>query len=183
MKTKEFTGREIYDAIEKNGLEELRGDWLNVDYKGNITAGCILTQGAWNLNVVPAEEDKIFNLKIYHDKEIDEDALNTEFTLSRQLNLVPPLSVKYSKNPEYPNEVFSGVSEAITTWYDHHTYKTVTLNDGFGDYEEEVEEYTLPTYQDALEMAKELLEPYFDRKFTLAILDSFVLESSTFENA
>jgi hypothetical protein len=163
MKVITKTVRELFEAIQVNGLEQIRGNWLNTDSKGNIVAGCLLTQGAFNLKVVPTTE------VVNSDAIVDDDFYweEDDRTVFKQLNRLPvnPES-PYSKYPSYDRlghpfreDILThwGTGDAIISWYDAID-PTLT-------------KYLLPTYEDALNMARSLLEPYFDKELKLLSSD------------
>lgn len=113
--------------------------------RGNWTAEDIegVTTGACALGQAAV------NLGVYpyHDWEGDEDGLNN---LIEQLDLFQDLSEWGAFN--------RGCGSSITYWNDRS-------DPDFTDVNKYV--YTLPTYKDVVNMAKEVLEPHFDRSITL----------------
>jgi hypothetical protein len=154
------TVKEVYEAIKLNGLDQIRETWVHTDDDGNIVAGCIIMQGAFNLKVVPSDE-------------VEDEPWETEYdyenTLLGQLNILSVPEGKYSK---IIGKSIRGVGDAIIHWYDE-------VNPNFRDeYDAEgnpINYYYLSTYEDALKMVKTLLEPYFDRTLKLATVNSFAL--------
>ena len=49
---KEYTVREVYEALKQDGFEHLRGEWTSTDMDGVINGGCVLGQTAVNLGVL-----------------------------------------------------------------------------------------------------------------------------------
>lgn len=66
------TVADILDAIDKNGVAHIHGEWSTLNGEGKITAGCALTQGAINLGVNPHDlDDVLMNVRV----EITDTAL------------------------------------------------------------------------------------------------------------
>ncbi len=138
----EFTVREVYEAIAKNGFAHIREEWTAQDFEGQIYGGCVLQQGGMNLGVAV-------------NNETGEN--ETSMTLATKLDefLIDP------KNPWYTSNVgHKGAGSIIIYWNDKAEF--VENEDGEGEYI-----YDLPTYEAVTEMAYEVLEPFFDHVITL----------------
>jgi hypothetical protein len=159
MITKDITVKQLYDSIVLNGLTPVRGRWFNVDYYGVPTAGCILMQGAWNLKVVPTEEETM---------EINIPENYAPNTLIWQLNnLQLPVGSKWAKNVTNEERYYYEVGDAIIRWYDAKEY----VNEGTLKYAK----YLIPD-DEVLPMVKEILEPHFDEILTLAVYDKVEIQ-------
>lgn len=158
---KQFTVREVYEAFEKNGLTHLRGTWVteeeiySEDGDGmlldqNTSGGCLLTQGAWNLNSIPNESHSFTEQNIQHATSYQRRKYNEygwQHNLRNQLNRVG----RGMNNSGYDTPL----GDALIDWND--------AQDGLGN-------YRLPTYADVLAKAKELLEPHFEEKIILLVI-------------
>lgn len=135
---REYTVREIYEALEKNGLKHLRGEWMSTDSKGKVVGGCVLGQGAFNLNVP------------YSTDAPDADAIGN---LEEELNQFQAAEEHWKGNT-------SKAGTLITVWND-----AVQLKSDGTHYAKT--RYELATYQDVLDKARAILEPHFDKTVKL----------------
>lgn len=133
----EFTVKEVFEAIAKNGFTHLRKDWTAEDMQGIIYGGCVLQQGGMNLGVAVTRET---------------DAAETDSTLVRQLDQFPCISPKWQTSGGG-----GSVADTIIQWNDK----------GMWSEDDEKFIYELPTYQDVVNMAHDVLEPYFDKVIRL----------------
>lgn len=172
--TKNFTVKEVFDALVQNGFEHLRETWLNTDDQGKPTGACILGQAGLNLGVYMESGQLYDDLTKFYENfysslaqddplfEDNEDLLDaasekwTPFSLETQLNEfdVP------STSPWSVNDLH-GAGATIIHWNDKLDY------DYSGDKKKMV--YALPTYEDVISMARDILSPHFDKIITLAI--------------
>lgn len=131
---KTFTVEEIFEALKQNGLEHIRQDWISVK-DGKVVGACALGQAAYNLNV-PAYEEQvdIFGAYINANGNIY-DALN-DFGLGKGSPWF---------DEDFMAEDFS-VADTIIFWNDRKSSAGT---------------YTLKTYAEVVNMAREVLEPYF----------------------
>jgi hypothetical protein len=142
---KTFTVREIFEAIKKNGFEHLREQWYSFNNDGKAIGGCVLGQAALNLNV-PADSDTSGDLTSNLWAQ-----LNQFDTPEKWIDSMYPMNTRVA-------------GKAIVYWNDHRvidpeTGANVTDADGYV--------WTLPTYNDVVEMAREVLEPHFDETIKL----------------
>lgn len=142
--TKEYTLREIFEAIKKNGLLHLRGEWYGTNDKGKVNGACVLGQAAFNLNV-PAN-----------------DNYSPEGNLESELNNFP--LDQNSKWATYNGSRIYKVGDAIITWNDAYSFEKDgrVAQDSKGR-----SKYALRTYDQVVKMAHEILEPYFDKTVSL----------------
>jgi len=177
--TKEVLISDVFEALAKDGFVHIRGSWTEADVQGMITGGCVLQQGALNLGVttmyaipgegIPEDSKSIDGAGLYGDED--------PYGLIAQLNR---FSIrKGSKWTDVPdNDDLSsletlesrGLANVIITWNDtklneigHYEYS----DDGDVYVIDRPTGYALPTYQDVIEMAREVLAPYMDRKIIL----------------
>ena len=176
---KDFTVREVYDALVQNGLQHLRKNWLIKTFDGKLTGGCILGQGAYNLSVLPHSDDEFEDMfpigqympkfsseDAYDDDDYEDQVIDTQnkfvgFGLYDQLNKFDNVSEKWSA------DITGGCGEAIVYWND--------LQDTLGHWDAEnrkyIQSFVLETYEEVLEAAKDILAPYMDEVIRLAVID------------
>lgn len=145
QETRTFTVREIFEAIKQNGFEHLREQWFSYNPENKAIGGCVLGQAGLNLGIPVSPEGE------------EENADNLWAKLN---NFNTPEKWIDKLNPEFTKKA----GEAIVFWNDHHEY------DEHGDAaENDAGEYvwTLPTYKEVVEMAREILEPYFNETIEL----------------
>ena len=182
VRTKIITGREIYEAIEKNGFEIMREDWIEGEGK-NISA-CILGMAAINLGVAITDE--------VTRNDINDD--NESFTLVKQLN-------KYSVSVDNPWYIRYNnmVGEAIYNHFDSKDEIDTLIEDildrndwdspeyveAYNKEEQKLRSSVEPTrlsqrddnilyklsWKESVAMAKDILTPVFDEKFEVLVED------------
>ncbi len=140
------TVKELFDSLEKNGFEHLRGSWFKYDNDGLIVGGCVLGQAAINLG---AWEDA--------------NEAGEEGTITRALDEFPITEGRWTEWPDNMNEWDrpQNVGSQIIFWND------VTRVTGVDENENNVFEYRLKTWPEVVEMARECLTPYFDKQIQL----------------
>lgn len=159
IKLVETTLKDVFTAIEQNGLDHVRGEWINFNEDGKPVGACVLGQATINLNVIPFSliDDEDFSRVLFdgvddayfESKEFDEYMYNTDaHSLLTQLNTfkIP------QDSPWVYGEGYLG--EVIIYWNDKREY------DMLGG-------YTLKTYGEVVEMCREVMTPFFDEKITL----------------
>lgn len=152
VKVKQVTVKEIYEAIEMNGFDHLRGHWMDIDAEGKVQGGCVLAQGAINLGVMAS----------FNETQYSSHPLIQGHSLAEQLDtLTVPEDSKWIPREGLGME--NKVGSTIIYWNDHLEYDEKTFEN----------KYTLPTYEDVTKMAHDLLEPYFDKKLNLAVREYF----------
>lgn len=157
---KEFTVQQVIDAIEKDGLEHLRGKWFVYTFDNKLTGACVLGQGAANLGVITESDDleaigwdTDLNLPLYDDFDVRSFG-NKAPILAEQLN-----RFKISEeNKWYTGGNLGAAGNTIIEWNDKHI--------GYHS-----REYVLPTYEDVVEMVKEVLAGYENEIVYLATRD------------
>lgn len=170
---KEITVREVYEALEKNGLDWIRGRWFEngLDSDDGVikpVGACIMGQGAVNLGVIGSLDDdnhplnNLYNYIEQFDVGYVDDKVDTLifYSLENQLNrFTVPVD-----NP-YHLSYIAGLAETIIAWND--------LQSGVYDYP-----YQITTYEEMLNIAKNLMEPFFDEKIhVLAVNKEIGLEN------
>lgn len=174
--TREFIVQEVIDAIKVDGLEHLRGQWIDA-YAGKLYGGCVLGQGAINLGVLP--DINVLPAGLYSKQSGN--------GLVYQLNQFRNVSPKWSTHPpngpmivvdaDFPDEkepafyygaegntinpeTLRSCGDAIITWND---LEKIPYD---GD-----SEYALATYEEVAQMAADILAPYANEKITLTVID------------
>lgn len=137
---KEVSVRDIFLALKENGFYHLRQEWTAEDVDGVIVGGCLLQQGAMNLGVKAHGYASLQN-KLNQFDFIDS---NSRWSLMEE-------------NP---------VGDLLIHWNDATTSKWIKDKDNFegGRW---VDGYLLPTYEDVVKMAEEILNPFMDKKVYL----------------
>lgn len=184
IETKEFTVREVFDALKQNGFEHIRSMWQDT-HNGSLTGGCILGQGAANLGVLPGNDEDLslitedyFTNQLgleYPEYNDDEEYYSREevidsaaaFSLEKQLNRFENTG-KWAKDSNNPFANLSKCANAIMHWNDAIDPNSIKVRDRYGNL---VNQYLLKTYDEVVEAAREILEPHMDKTVTLAIVD------------
>lgn len=144
---KTYTVREVYDALAKNGFEHLREQWFKVNEDGSVAGGCVLGQAALNLSIVATAEDGWWR----YIENMEEQPNNT-YTLWDQLNKFHiNRKSKWASQGEHDPDSLQ-VGDVIIFWNDLYDFGR---------------KYYLPTYQDVVSMAYDVMEPFFDKKVYL----------------
>jgi hypothetical protein len=141
-----FNGKAVFEAIEQNGVEHLRGDWYGTfGEDGKPDQACVLGIAAFNLGIAGhAQLGK-----------------NESANLVEQLNtLAVPTTNRwyYGATP---------LGDTIIHWNDlaSRNHLEDTTNNGWA-----------LSWEQVVEMARDLLTPYFDHVFTA---DKYVFESES----
>jgi hypothetical protein len=136
--------KDIYEAIEKNGFDHLRQEWLAVDWETKKISACVLGQAAINLGIIP-------KLSGNTDDSNISDTLDNDFAEELDgLGYVDSNRWRYESGLNTPGRT-------IIYW-----------NDKLIDDKDPGKGYFLPTYEDVVAMAYDVLSPYFDRDITLS---------------
>lgn len=148
IKTKEYTVKEVFEALKKNGFSFTRGEYIYKSAKA--ISACALGQAGLNLSCLVSEEiidnpymappelEKAFLIKKYRS-----------FTIEGQLNKWKYRNKKWRRT----DHGYLGLGAVIIYW-----------NDKF---DETTGEWVLRTYEDVANMAEEVLRPHFDKVVTL----------------
>ena len=133
------TVKQVFEALEKNGFEHIRGSWFKFSETNSnlVVGGCVLGQAAINLGVLQPIDSE-------DDYEIDG-------SLVAALDRIKPTTGKWNEE-----RYFSGLAEQIIYWND----KTKRINGKLV--------YALPTWEDVVEMARDCMTPHFKEKITLS---------------
>jgi hypothetical protein len=189
LRTKTFLVKEIYDALDKNGFEHLRGTWFEGWNDGKPVGACVLGQAALNLNVVADYGD---NHEVHDDDPFDnllkrvvkypvladfvdvDDFYAEEDRVESLLGHIGNQAENYSlltqldkfnvpADSKWLRDDLTGVGSTIIHWNDSYDLKQnkITWKYEFV--------YKLPTYEDVAKMAFELMEPYFDQTVELML--------------
>lgn len=155
---REYTLKDIFDALKKNGFEHLREAWFSSE--DGSKGGCVLGQALLNLNSVSPDIDEA-------EAQVEDDE---EYGLLHQLNKFSYEGDKwnhYSFEDEIDGEVTTqefflqgnqlNLGNLIIHWNDLRLYNL----DGDDYY------YPLETYEQVVEMAYDVLSPHFDEKVKL----------------
>ncbi len=145
------TVKELFDSLEKNGFEHLRGTWFRYNDDGLVVGGCVLGQAALNLG---AWENA---------NEAGETGSITE-----ALSNFPVTEGRWAKWPDNVNTEYApeNLGQQIIFWNDT-TYPTGL----FDENGLEKLEYRLKTWPEVVEMARECLTPHFDETIKLQAYD------------
>lgn len=157
MKT--ATVREVYEALEKNGFEHLRGSWFIKNEDGVVIGGCILAQTGVNLGVLVKGHEGVPPERY---GELDNTLTRHTFDLLSQLNRfwVSEEAPKFSHSADG-----NGLGDQIVRWNDAVELGFVE-KDGFLK-----KVYVLKTYEEVAAVARELMEPFFDETVELIEFD------------
>lgn len=137
---KKITGKDIYEAIEKNGFKVIRESWITLDEEGKIAGACLLGQAAINLGV----KANAGGVSLF-------DALN---------------SVVLPENHPWYDASFDAFGEDIQV--SNSLGDVIIRNfDAYNDnWEDEDSPYKF-SWEESLAMAKSVLTPYWEHKFTV----------------
>lgn len=154
---KQFTVREIVEAIKHNGFDHLRGRWVQT-FGDKIAGGCVLAQGAFNLGVLPWFGTDVNNLLGISDTR-------PESTILGALNAFSNVSEKWLRTHvegfrNFSRSDLESCGTAIVCWNDLATYANFLPR-----------EYYLSTYDEVSEMVEDILAPYLDETVTLRVVD------------
>lgn len=157
QETKTFTIKEIFEAIEHNGFKHLREEWVSYNAKNKAVGACVLGQAALNLGAITnSEADETYNIYTDYSDDYDQPEIKT---LLEQLNQFDTPE-KWSDG----DEEIDKAGNAIVYWNDKH----VTDEDGNSKLTPSGKPiYELKKYEDVVKMAREILEPYFDKTIEL----------------
>jgi hypothetical protein len=169
MATRQVTRtiKQIYEALAQNGFEHLRGEWFD-GLKGK-KGGCVLAQTAMNLGVFAYNPYDSYNdgydsnTTPYHGwaskyySEYLEDFKNGAPEVKNLQSVLDEFDV----DPESQWFIGNKAGYTIIHWNDARDYNEKNL-----DYQ-----YRLKTYQEVAQMARDILEPYFDQKVQLTTFD------------
>lgn len=151
---KTVTVKEVFEAIEKNGFEHLRREWLTRDKNGKIIAGCVLGQAAVNLKTLPAGE--LFELYMV---DRGKDGLLVDDESYEELRkLAIKHSLSHQLNQISTNEWTLGLGSSIISINDAGEYVGDGLMRRF--------KY-IYTWEEIVNLTKNMLIPYFDQEVTL----------------
>jgi hypothetical protein len=138
---KEITVKEAFEAGAENGFDLLRGEWFSYEGKTYPVGGCFLGQAAINKGVV-AES---FALKVETGYSSMAEGLNLHDQLNRFLI---PVDSKWVIPSPFNSLTIRELGRVITHW-----------NDAV-----EGQVYVLRTYKEIVNMAREVMTPFFDEK-------------------
>ena len=147
---KEFTVREVFEALAKNGFHHARATF----FEDTFNSACVLGQAALNLGVVVSES--------FYESDVSYPVSNKDIEKWGKYNVVTQLDrfkVKNSKwipEPSEDDDSPRTCGETIMFWNDE------TDVDG---------EYLLSTYEEVVSMAREVLAPHMEKKVKLATYD------------
>lgn len=149
---KEVTVREVFEALEKNGLKHLRSNWLKTN-KGLIVGGCALGQAGYNLGVASH-----FNWGFrFSGKERD-------FTLDSALN-----DLGHVEDHIYDDD--GGIVVHRSTPLGSAIVSVNDANEGIlmsnGKYRRRYKH----SYDEVVKFARTILEPYFDKTIKVEAMD------------
>lgn len=165
LETKTVTIREVYEALEHNGFEHLRQTWFGNDESVydpatgfTPTKGCVLAQTAFNLGVVAIES----NIGAVMESQTNDSFIKSQaWSATQNLSLYAQLNqIWIDESSKWYKDMTSDgrtaiLGAAIIYWND------LERPDGEG--------YVLETYADVAAMAKDLMEPFFDRTIEVLI--------------
>lgn len=196
----DYTGRVIYEAIEKNGVPIIREAYFN-EQLGETLGACLIGVAAVNLGVVAVGSSE-------HESRYEEDVFPHTNTLEYQLNryrlpngrgLASYIINQFDEKREIYEEVENRLGAKNITYPAQYPFDGT--DEDLQRYRERVDEYNRlydleekafldsldPTqivssdpdeecyytlsYTDALAMVKEVLTPYFDTVFQIAVED------------
>lgn len=175
IELKEFDVEDIYNAIAENGLEHLRGKWIDADSSGKLTGACVLGQGAANLGVFTEAGALQHDIETFFydlDKTItddDEDYEGPDYLVDNAVETYSEHTLESALNgfstpddSKWRASGIFGVGGTIIYWNDKVEGEVWVEG-------RKVTNYTLPTYQDVTAMAHDLLSPHFGEKIKLAV--------------
>lgn len=159
---KTFTVEEVFEALAKNGLEHIREEWISADNE-KVVGGCVLGQAAYNLKT-PAFEEQ-YDLQ-------DEEIIGSVGDLYDELNVFAAKDSRWYNDAtkEAMGNDEAGIAEVIVYWNDKRA-----KNDK-GQYLRPKGNswgyvYELETYAEVVQMAREVMEPYFTHTVKLPHYD------------
>lgn len=164
LKNRKFKVRTIIQGIRENGLALLRGEWLQADYEGRVTGGCILGVTAFNLQVI-ATRDEDFNDP--NNRFADSDDVN-EFNKPEIISLYDALNcLQVDRDSKWANDNLGhqgppnglGAGHVIVHWND----ASETSNG----------KWVLKTYDEVAAMAEEVLRPFMDQEIEITVVDGW----------
>ena len=155
---KTFTVEEVFQALEKNGLEHIREEWISAA-NDKVVGGCVLGQAAYNLKT-PAFDEQ-YDLQ-------DEEMIGTDGNLYDELNAFAALDSRWYNEDvkQSMGNEDAGIAEVIVYWNDKR------VKNDKGQYIRPKGNswgyvYALETYAEVVEMAREVMEPYFASEIKL----------------
>jgi len=167
-----YTVEEVFNALAENGFEHLRSQWMNFnesDYNQlvPITGACVLGQAALNLNVIAVNEPDEANVAPYPvETFIEYDWLDSEFEDYRAVldpytqNLMTiEAQLNRFTTDDYESKWYLGADTGVAS-------TVIYWNDKQEDYE--TQEYALKTYQEVVNMAYDVMKPFFHEIVYLA---------------
>lgn len=139
---------EVFEALKENGFEHLRTTWFGTK-DGKISGGCILGQAALNLNLYVTTENIYPAIDIKDTFQTDINSTISQYSLESQLDRFLNRAKKwdYTDRPK-------GLASTIIHWNDKEV-RGIRV------------EWALPTYQDVVDMAYDVMKPYFRRVITV----------------
>jgi hypothetical protein len=161
VRLKTLTVEDVFRGAEKNGFEHLREVWLSYkDADGSTarypTGGCILGQAALNNEIVGDLGDVLLSELINlmgTDLYTDVESSLRPYSLIGQLDRFEISVDSRWKIPDRSDGRLLGT--VIMFW-----------NDEMNEY---ADEYVLPTYADVVNMAREVMTPFFSE--TLRVME------------
>ena len=163
---KKFLVSELVAAIEENGFEHLRGDWVH-GFDNKLTGGCVLGQGGLNLNALYSGAIPWYiTKKIDNWEEISEQWDDGHYpgTVWEELDKFPNISQKYNSQnflnlTGLDDEDLSTCNRVIVAYNDAKATLWSTSP------------YLLPTYAEVTEMVRDVLAPYMNEEIELWTVD------------
>lgn len=156
QETRTYTIKQMFEALKQNGFEHLRGEWISGE--GQVVGACVLGQALSNLNAVSQEDLQRSGMGA--DIKVADslvDQLN-RFEISPDSKWA---GQNWVENEEYAEEGYwlyspesLSLGEVIIYW-----------NDQAIDYYNQ--KYFLQTYEEVVDMAYDVLSPYFDETIEL----------------
>jgi hypothetical protein len=159
---KEFTVKQVFEALKQNGFAHLRATWQDTDRNGRIVAGCVLAQTGFNLGVAYNSELLVEEMREYIRGFLsDEDY----FAIRRSDEWYKAVDDIRHKNIE---------SEFNRFEYEGKRWKVEDRRCGsliiyWNDLLNDDGEYKLKTYEDVAKMAGQVLKPHMNKKVHLAV--------------
>lgn len=155
------TVKQLFDALESNGFEHLRGTWFKFGDDGAVIGGCVLGQAAINLGAYEYEQEA-----------------GQEGTVTKALSRFPATQGRWTEwNTKSTIDRPVNVASQIIYWNDvvePLTNEELGLQDeeeNQGIFNDPKTKYVLPTWPEVVEMARDCLTPYFDETIELAQFD------------
>lgn len=167
----ECTVEDVFNALAKNGFKHLRNVWING--KGKQLGGCAIGQAALNLDalaqgdsygVVPLNYETTYLEDSWAESYFDEGILS-KYSIEDQLDRWKCRNKKWSEpynewdhNKQKYIKRYNGLASVIIEWNDKKDNDRSTWGNPV---------YVLRTYGDVVNMAREVLTPFFDKKVYL----------------